>query len=209
METFASTHTLHNVDGQRTLERAVAIDVRYDHDDFSSGMGHNTFTIRGHQAYRGIAPWRRRHDQGKLVFTLQQRRYRPGLAGRRDHNRAKRAKKLYFLPLGRSVYRYSFPPRSNVPPPVSTPIYGVSLPCFFLPLKDGVVALQKVIRDLGGGMRAGEKGNGRRRRWTPAPFFDIFDIFLLFTAHDLLVAASFQFSTLVVILCSTRRSGRA
>ena len=64
METFASSHTLHNVDGQRTLERAVAIDVRYDHDDCSSGMGHNTFTIRGHQAYRGIAPWRRRHDQG-------------------------------------------------------------------------------------------------------------------------------------------------
>ena len=59
-------------------------------------------------------------------------------------------------------------------------------------------------------MRAEENGNGRRRRGTPAPFFDnFFDIFLLFTAHDLLVAASFQFSTLVVILSSTRRSGRA
>ena len=150
---------------------------------------------------------RRQHDQGKWFSHFNHGATAQGWREGGIATEQSERKSCIFCLFGRLCI--FIPPCSNVPPPVSTSIYGVFLPCFYLVSKDGVVTLQKVLRDLGGGMRARESGNGRRRG-TPAPCFDLFDIFLLFTAHDLFVAASFHFYTLVVILySSTRRSGRA
>ena len=47
---FASLHTLHNADGSRTLERAVAIDVRHDFNDGTSLFG---LEVRLHKVQMG------------------------------------------------------------------------------------------------------------------------------------------------------------
>jgi hypothetical protein len=52
---FTSSHTLHNADGTRTLERALAIDARYDdHHDFSLGIGttHRIPEGKGSSSYK-------------------------------------------------------------------------------------------------------------------------------------------------------------
>lgn len=106
----------------------------------------------------------------------------PRAGGKEGSQQSKASEKVVFSAFG-ALGVYSFPPHLNVPPPVSTPIYGVFLPCFFPLPKDGVMTLQKVLRGLGGGMRAEENGNGRRRRGTPAPFFDIFLTFFFSSPH--------------------------